>query len=427
MVVLGLSMRTLAISLPVPQGTFPTAIDERGEIGGYCVDSIAVAHGFVRDARGRIMVFDSPEAGQRQRQGTFVAGINNVGTIVGYYIDSNRLHHGFVRDPSGAFTRLDAPGAGVGLAHFGPPIIGHPELISGQGTLASSVNDGGTITGHFIDAKGVTHGFLRDKHGTFLTFDVPGSVGTHPQSINNSGEVTGTYNDPPKVSGDWGMGWRCSSGPCSYSAGAVHGFLRDAEGTITTCDMLGAGKCTSVTDGGPRVGYNVAGNGTVYGFIRDEHGALTMFDAPCEGKSIVITSVSPLVEGATKAITIKGRRFGSYQSSTDPREVHIVIDDLAPGRGCGAAPTLGNGEGGPLQVARWTDDEIEVTGFRWPSKGRCPFHAGDQVKISVWNAQNGAGPARYELTVDSTSKDLDPAAHRVGDTGAPASPPHLHH
>ncbi len=404
MVVLGLSMRAFAISLPVPQGTFPISINERGEAAGYCVDSIAVAHGFIRDARGRITIFDSPEASPRQRQGTFVSGINNVGTIVGYYIDSNLLRHGFVRDPSGAFTTLDAPGAGVGL---GPPIMGHPELRSGQGTVASAVNDEGTITGYFYDAKNVKHGFLRDKLGTFVTFEVPGSAGTTPESINNSGEVTGTYDDPPKVSGNW-VGWKCSSGPCSYKAGAVHSFLRDANGTITACDMPGAAMCASVTVGGSRVGHNLDANRTFHGFIRDEHGAVTMFDAPCEGNSVVITSVSPLVAGATEAITIKGRRFGSYPSSTDPREVYIAIDDSALGRGCMENPTLGNGERDPLRVGRLTDAEIEVTGFGWPAKGRCPFHAGDQVKIYVSNAQTGAGPARYELTVGSTSKDLTP-------------------
>jgi hypothetical protein len=120
-------------------------------------------------------VFDAPGAGPLQRRGTFVTDINNVGTIVGYYIDDHLVHHGFVRDRDGTFTKLDAPGAGVGLV---PPVmVGHPELISGQGTLASSVNDAGTITGYFIDAKNIKHGFLRDKLGTFLTFDVPGSGG----------------------------------------------------------------------------------------------------------------------------------------------------------------------------------------------------------------------------------------------------------
>ena len=182
MAVLGLSIHVFAISRPVPRGTFPNAINKRGEVAGTCIDSIAVAHGFVRDARGGITVFDAPGAGQRQRQGTFATDINNDGTIVGYYIDEKLLHHGFVRDPDGTLTTLDAPGAGEGLR---PPVMAHPELRSGQGTVASRVNDRGNIIGYFIDAKNVEHGFLRDKLGTFLAFDVPGSGGTVPESLTH--------------------------------------------------------------------------------------------------------------------------------------------------------------------------------------------------------------------------------------------------
>jgi len=441
-------------------------------------------------------VFDAPGAGPLQRRGTFVTDINNVGTIVGYYIDDHLVHHGFVRDRDGTFTKLDAPGAGVGLV---PPVmVGHPELISGQGTLASSVNDAGTITGYFIDAKNIKHGFLRDKLGTFLTFDVPGSGGTVPQSINQSGEVTGTYDGPPRVT--------------DGRSGAVHGFLRDANGKITSLDVPGAktafwepnqqgtypqtinengvivgwynqtdggfirdargayttfsmpesalhpaasvgeeqitacylGKkgsppgptrhdngalttvnpaalgpgryhgiiCWSIADGGRLVGHFGDQERACRGFVRDEHGALTEFDAPCEGNSVAITSVSPLVAGATDSITIKGRHFGSYRPPTDPRERYIVIQASAPDRLClddlADDMTRGNVREGALRVARWTDTEIEVTGFSWPAKGICRFHAGDHVTIGVWNAQTGAGPAHYEFTVGSTSKDLTP-------------------
>lgn len=493
LVLLGLSTGTLGISLPVPRGTFPTAINERGEVIGYCVDSIAVAHGFVRDARGRIAVFDAPGDGAHQRQGTFPSDINNTGTIVGYYVDSNRLHHGFVRDPTGAFTRLDAPGAGEGLQ---PPVMGHPELLSGQGTLATGVNDGGKITGYFIDAKNLRHGFLRDKFGTFLTFDVAGSGGTSPESINSSGEIVGSYEDPPEVMNNDRM--------YSSRSGAVHGFVRDAEGRITRLDMprathgpmegtypqsvddsgvvvgsydrthggfirdahgaymtfsvpdssihpagskggeeitachlgvkgaiqglarkengvtsasgtagLGPGRyrgtvCASVTDGEALVGYFEDENRANHGFIRSAHGALTTFDAPCEGSAVVIASVSPLIAGATESISIKGRRFGNYRSSKDSNEGRIVFQDDALGRGCGEDVMDDTSEGGPLRVARWTDSEIVVTGFSWPAKGICPFHAGDQVSIGVWNAQTGAGPAHFELTVGNTSKDLTP-------------------
>ena len=270
MAVLGLSIHVLAISRLVPRGTFPSAINKRGEVAGYCIDSIAVAHGFVRDTRGRITVFDAPGAGERQRQGTFATDINNDGTIVGYYIDEKLVHHGFARDPNGTLTTLDAPGAGEGLR---PLVMGHPELRSGQGTVASRVNDRGTTIGYFIDAKNVQHGFLRDKLGTFLTIDVPGSGGTVPESINDSGDVTGTYDDPP-IGVD-------NSRVHSYRSGAEHGFLRDADGTITVCDLPLAGNFPwegahpqTATNEGAVVGW-YGRNRDV--FIREAHVALERY------------------------------------------------------------------------------------------------------------------------------------------------------
>jgi hypothetical protein len=154
--------------------------------------------------------------------------------------------------------------------------MAHPELLSGQGTLATSVNDGGAIVGYFIDAKNVRHGFLRDKLGTFLAFEVPGSGGTFPESINDSGQIAGSYEDPPEVINNERMH--------SYRSGAVHGFLRDADGTITSLDMPGAvhgpGQGTypqTVNDGGAIVGSTNQTNG---GFIRDAHGAYTTFSVP---------------------------------------------------------------------------------------------------------------------------------------------------
>ena len=57
--------------------------------------------------------------------------------------------------------------------------------------------------------------------GQIITFDVPGSNGTVATSINPSGEITGYYYGP--------------TGPGS------HGFVRAAHGTITTFDAPGAG------------------------------------------------------------------------------------------------------------------------------------------------------------------------------------------
>src|SRR5262245_6916641 len=53
---------------------------------------------------------------------------------------------------------------------------------------------------------------------TFVSFDVPGSTGTFPLDINAGGDVVGS----------------------TTIAGLTHGFLRTADGTITTVDYPGA-------------------------------------------------------------------------------------------------------------------------------------------------------------------------------------------
>ena len=66
------------------------------------------------------------------------------------------------QNPSSGITVFDAPGAGKAAG-------------SGQGTFPDSINRAGTITGHYIDARNVIHGFLRSPTGDrFITFDAPG-------------------------------------------------------------------------------------------------------------------------------------------------------------------------------------------------------------------------------------------------------------
>ena len=65
--------------------------------------------------------------------------------------DANRVYlacgtYTNVRTPDGAIIAFDAPGAGTG---------------PGQGTIPLSNNPVDAITGYYIDASDVTHGFLR--------------------------------------------------------------------------------------------------------------------------------------------------------------------------------------------------------------------------------------------------------------------------
>ena len=146
---------------------------------------------FAQKLPDKIITFDVPGAGTRSSQGTVPMSINPAGTITGYYVDAGSIFHGFVRDKDGIITSFDA----------GPNF-----------TIPTSINPKGTITGSYQDASRVTHGFVRDKDGTITTFDVPGagSNGTFPASINPSGEITGI----------WTTG--------VFHGTVLHGFLRDA-------------------------------------------------------------------------------------------------------------------------------------------------------------------------------------------------------
>jgi hypothetical protein len=179
------------------QGTFPDGINEAGTITGHYIDSHNVNHGFLRNAGGgEFITFDAPGAGTTagSGQGTFPKGINKVGAITGRYVDAHNVNHGFLRSPGGdKLIRFDAPGAGTTAG-------------SGQGTFPDGINEAGAITGHYIDGNNVNHGFLRNAGGgEFITFDAPGAgttgagFGTFPEGINQVGAITGRYVDAHNV------------------------------------------------------------------------------------------------------------------------------------------------------------------------------------------------------------------------------------
>jgi hypothetical protein len=74
-------------------------------------------------------------------------GLNDWGAITGFYLDANNVYRGFVRSPRGQVTRFDAPGADKTPGSY-------------KGTFPVSINDQGAITGYYVDAHSVNHGFL---------------------------------------------------------------------------------------------------------------------------------------------------------------------------------------------------------------------------------------------------------------------------
>ena len=82
-------------------------------------------------------------------QGTLPWDINTNGAITGWYVDEANVNHGFVRDKHGAIVEFDVPGAGTG---------------PGQGPIGRSIAPKGAVTGFFFDPDNVVHGFVREAH-----------------------------------------------------------------------------------------------------------------------------------------------------------------------------------------------------------------------------------------------------------------------
>jgi hypothetical protein len=194
----------------------------------------------------------------RGAAGTIPSSINRAGAITGYYWDASDAYHGFLRAPNGRITTFDAPGAGPG---------------EGEGTFPMSINSNGTVVGYVQDTDMLTHGFSRSVDGRITTFDVPGAgtvvgtwEGTFPTNNNEAGAIAGFYADV-----SWG----------------IHGFLRAPNGRITTLDVPGAASTAaiSINPVGAIAGDYWDANGVAHGFLRAPNGRITPFDAPGAGTS----------------------------------------------------------------------------------------------------------------------------------------------
>jgi hypothetical protein len=107
----------------------------------------------------------------------------------------------------------------------------------------------------------------------------------------------------------------------------------------------------------------------------------------------VIASVSPIAPQPVQTILIKGNGFGTVAPYTNGNSPYLAI-------GTASMEAGHEGDAVTLNVARWTDTEIEVTGFSGAyGMGTWVLNAGDHITVRVWNAQTGTGPAAYDMIV----------------------------
>jgi hypothetical protein len=169
--------------------TLPQGINERGDIVGIYIDSNGVNRGFVRFSDGS---FSEPIVEPKTLGFTQARDINSSGTICGDYFGSDFNIHGFFLT-NGTFTEYDVAGA--------------------SNTFVQGINDPADFAGIFGDSfNGPFQAFI-SVGGTITSFSVPGATSTLAYQLNNSNQLlVGYYID---------------------SAGILHGYYRDANGTLT--------------------------------------------------------------------------------------------------------------------------------------------------------------------------------------------------
>src|SRR5260221_3740869 len=91
-----------------------------------------------------------------------------------YSLGSHSLAQGQANPPTSAqsYTVFDAPNASV--------------------TFARSINDRGDVAGSFVDTSegNKVHAYVRDQAGNFTVFDGPNTASTLQQGISNTGVIT---------------------------------------------------------------------------------------------------------------------------------------------------------------------------------------------------------------------------------------------
>jgi len=310
--------KIISVDVPGASGTEAIFINPSGVITGVYADWNGANHGFVRSADGTMTSFDASGAGTGPGEGTEPWSINPTGDITGWYTDATGFTHGFLRTANGSFTTFDVPGA---AKPAGIPCT--PPVICSNGTQGGAINAAGEITGQYLDAAGVFHGFVRSPEGTITTFDVPGAgtgfgQGTYVvfgDGISLSGAVVGGYQLPDGTFHDFvrspdgaittfdpfGSGFPQTAGINSRgvtmglyvgATGSYHGFVHSPDGELTSFDVSGAGTAAgqgtegfNINMAGDITGTYIDGSGVGHGFLRLKDGTVSTFDAPGAGTS----------------------------------------------------------------------------------------------------------------------------------------------
>ena len=176
------------------QGTRPTeytGVNKSGQLSGYFWTADGYARGFVKNDAG-FTVINHPSANLTAcsggQCGTFITGINNHGQLSGYYVNADGVQHGFVKSGSSYIP------------------IEHPDGDSGKliNTHVAGINDNGRLAGYFWGPDGYSRGFTTDGDRLIEIVHPDATGGGHGTSvygINNSGRTVGWFDFGGKARG----------------------------------------------------------------------------------------------------------------------------------------------------------------------------------------------------------------------------------
>jgi len=310
---------------------------------------------------GHIIKFDVPGAGTGAGQGTTPYYINNAGVITGWYVDASGVNHGFLRAPDGTIT-----------APIDAPLAGNE---SGVGTNLYSVNRFGVIVGSSTANDQTCQSFLLAPNGRFTIIYLPPPLASQcswAANINDAGTIAGAYIDESLT---------------------AHVYLRAPNGAITA-PIDGPGASTG-DDNGTYIatGYGLNPSGEITGFACNDITCNGFLRAP-DG---VITGFAVQVPGAAgtvpDSINSAGEITGYCYGASGPCHAFLrapdgrIITFDAPGADQGTDPASNNAAGA-------------ITGYYWDADGVSHgFLRTPDGRFTIFNVRGaGAAPDQGEGT-----------------------------
>jgi uncharacterized membrane protein len=178
------------ISIPGASASVAFGINDQGTIVGQYTDAVGHMPGFVRQSATVTPINPTPTATV-----TNVQGVNNLGVAIGFFSADGVHQHGFIDDTrSATITLLPDPSTEKTRANG-------LELTQFLG-----INDLGVAVGYYQTGDGSQYGFLFDLLASaYIFLDAPGAAPvngvqiTQITGIDNAGEITGFYVDAAGV------------------------------------------------------------------------------------------------------------------------------------------------------------------------------------------------------------------------------------